>query len=239
VAILSHSSDRYIETAFAILSAGGVAVPLSTRATRGELAGTVRDSDARTLFVSGDFLGVLPARRAEGAALAHVLYMGEQEAPSGTHDYETLVRCHAEAPRGGRGGSDLAAIYYTGGTTGRPKGVMLSHANLYANALHGIAQFRFDERSVYLHAGPLYHLAAGSRILTAAIVGATQVVIPRFAVEDVLAAIETHKVTMTPWCDHDVHAAQSPTFRRDGPVEPRPCGLRRLAHTGGAPRRAA
>jgi len=197
VAILSHSSDRYIETAFAILWAGGVVVPLSTRATRGELAATVRDSDARILFVSGDFLGVLPALRAEGAEVAHVLYMGDQEAPSGSHDYETLVRRHAEAPRAGRGGSDLAAIYYTGGTTGRPKGVMLSHANLYANALHGIAQFRFDERSVYLHAGPLYHLAAGSRIFTSAIVGAAQVVIPRFNVEDVLAAIETHKVTMT------------------------------------------
>jgi len=197
VAVLSHSSDRYIEAAFAILWAGGVLAPLSTRATADELAGTLEDCDARLLFISDDFLEHLPAMRAAAPALAHVIHLGEGAAPAGTEPYEPLIAAHDEAERAARGGADLAAIYYTGGTTGRPKGVMLSHANLYANAVHGLAHFRYDERTVYLHAGPLYHLAAGSRIFTSAIVGAAQVVIPRFTVDAVIDAIETHKVTMT------------------------------------------
>lgn len=197
VAILSHSSDRYIEAVFAILWAGGVLVPVSTRATRAEAAETLADSEARLLFISDDFHDDLPALRVGASALAHVIHCGEGPAPAGLLDHEALIADHAEAERAQRGGSDLAAIFYTGGTTGRAKGVMLAHANLYANAVHALAQFRYDERTVYLSAGPLYHLAAGSRIFTTVIAGATHVVIPRFSVEDVFAAIAAHKVTMT------------------------------------------
>lgn len=197
VAVLSHSSHRFIEIAFATLWAGAVLVPLSTRATEPELVDTLKDSDAAVLFIGGDFLHLLPALRAGSEFLAHVIHAGDGPAPDGTDNYETRITSSDELPRAERGGSDLAAIFYTGGTTGRAKGVMLSHANLYANAVHALAQYRYDERTVYLHAGPLYHLAAGSRIFTTAIAGATHVVIPRFTVEDVLAAIETHKVTMT------------------------------------------
>lgn len=196
VAILSHSSHRYIETAYAILWAGGVLVPLSTRATRDELVDTLADSDAQVLFISDDFLRDLEALRTV-PALASVIHAGEGAAPDGTLGYEALIDTHAPAERAQRGGQDLAAIFYTGGTTGRAKGVMLSHANLYANAIHALAQYRYDERTVYLHAGPLYHLAAGSRIFTTAIAGATHVVIPRFSVEEVLKTIAAHRVTMT------------------------------------------
>lgn len=197
VAILSHSSDRYIEVAYAILWAGGVLVPLSTRATDAELADTLADSDAAVLFLGDGFAPSLPALHTASADLSHVIHAGEGSPPTGLLDYEALIAGTAPALRAERGGGDLAAIFYTGGTTGRAKGVMLSHANLYANAVHALAQYRYDERTIYLHAGPLYHLAAGSRIFTTAIAGATHVVIPRFSVDEVISAIETHKVTMT------------------------------------------
>ena len=57
-----------------------------------------------------------------------------------------------------RGGEDLACIFCTGGTTGRAKGVMLSHRNLWANAVVAGAQLGFDDNTVSLHAGPLFHL---------------------------------------------------------------------------------
>lgn len=197
VAILSHSCDRYMEIVFAILWAGGVLVPLSPRATATELAATLVDSDAGLLFISDDFLPMLEDLRAAVPGLTRVVHAGERQTAPDCLDYERLILDHAEAERAPRGGSDLAAIFYTGGTTGRPKGVMLSHANLYANAVHGLAHFRYDERTIYLHAGPLYHLAAGSRIFTSVIVGSTQVVIPRFSPQDVFDAIARHKVTMT------------------------------------------
>lgn len=197
IAILSHSTDRYIESAYAILWAGGIIVPLSTRATAEELVDLVNDADPHILLIGDDFLPFLPQMRAGCPGLAHVVHMGEAPCPAGLVDYETALAAATPAIDAGRGGRDLAAIYYTGGTTGRAKGVMLSHANLYANAMQGLAHFRYDERTVYLHAGPLYHLAAGSRIFTNTIVGATHVIIPRFTPEAVLEAIGAHRITMT------------------------------------------
>ncbi|EJW11041.1 Long-chain-fatty-acid--CoA ligase [Rhodovulum sp. PH10] len=198
VAILAHSSDRFIESVFAILWAGGVLVPLNARATPGDIAGMLDDCDAAVLLVGADFLPLLPTLRAGAQKLRHVIALDDGATPTGTIPYADLITSSDETPRAETGGDDLAAIFYTGGTTGPAKGVMLSHANLYANALHGIAQFGgHDERTVYLHSGPLYHLAAGSRVFTTTILGATHVVIPRFTVEGVLDAIKTHRVTMT------------------------------------------
>ena len=95
-----------------------------------------------------------------------------------------------------RGGEDLACIFYTGGTTGRSKGVMLSHRNLWVNAVVTSQRLGFDETMVSLHAGPLFHLGAGARVFTTTIVGGRHVVIPRFAPVDVLEAIARQKVTV-------------------------------------------
>jgi long-chain acyl-CoA synthetase len=88
-------------------------------------------------------------------------------------------------------------LFYTGGTTGRSKGVMLTHTNCLANAFASITHTRQTEHVVGLHAGPLYHAAAGSRVFINTILGATHVVIPRFSVIGVMEAIHTHKVTAT------------------------------------------
>ena len=75
--------------------------------------------------------------------------------------------------------SDLACLFYTGGTTGRSKGVMLSHGNLWANAMATIAHLGFDESLVHLHSGPLFHLGAGARVYTTAVAGGKHVVVSR------------------------------------------------------------
>lgn len=197
IAILSHSTDRYIEAAYAVLWAGGILVPLSTRATAEELVDLINDSEPHILLIGDDFLPFLPQIHTGCPSLTHVIHVGEIPCPAGLIDYEAALSAASPIADAGRRGPDIAAIYYTGGTTGRAKGVMLSHTNLYANAMQGLAHFRYDERTVYLHAGPLYHLAAGSRIFTNTIVGATHVIIPRFTPEAVLQAIDHHRITMT------------------------------------------
>ena len=89
----------------------------------------------------------------------------------------------------------LAAISYTGGTTGRPKGVMLSHGNLLANARHNIMATGHAAEDRWLHVCPMFHVAGTANVVAATWVGAYQVVLPRFDAAAVLAAIESYKIT--------------------------------------------
>ncbi len=91
----------------------------------------------------------------------------------------------------------LAAISYTGGTTGRPKGVMLSHGNLLANAQHNLAAtgHRADQR--WLHVCPMFHVAGIANLLACTWVGAEQVLLPRFDAAAVLETIERERITHT------------------------------------------
>ena len=91
----------------------------------------------------------------------------------------------------------LAAISYTGGTTGRPKGVMLSHGNLLANAQHNLAAtgHRADQR--WLHVCPMFHVAGIANLIACTWVGAEQVLLPRFDAAAVLETIERERITHT------------------------------------------
>jgi long-chain acyl-CoA synthetase len=115
----------------------------------------------------------------------------------GRHLYDTLVASNAPAPDADRKDKDLAGIFYTGGTTGKAKGVMLSHDNLVANALNAIAGFEFTEDIVYLHAGPMFHAADGASSYAATMLAGVHVYVARFEPLAVLQAIQEHKVTNT------------------------------------------
>ena len=84
-----------------------------------------------------------------------------------------------------RDGADLAGIFYTGGTTGRSKGVMLSHGNLMANALNALGEGLFAGHAVYLHAAPMFHLANGAAMYSILLSGGSNVIIPGFTPEGV------------------------------------------------------
>lgn len=195
VAMLAHSSDRYLEFAFATLWAGGIAVPVSTRYAKPETLFLLQDSGARVLLVGDEFTDTVAAIRGEAPDLAHCLYVGEGAAPEGFLCYRTLMAEAEPLADAGRADDDVALLLYTGGTTGRSKGVMLTHGNVRANSLGAIIHSQLDGDLVGLHAGPLYHTAAGSRIFTNTLLAATHVVIPRFTVQGVLAAIQEHRIT--------------------------------------------
>ena len=91
----------------------------------------------------------------------------------------------------------LAAISYTGGTTGRPKGVMLSHGNLLANALHNLIATGHRQPQRWLHVCPMFHVAGTANVVACTWVGAAQVLLPRFDPAAVLAAIERERITHT------------------------------------------
>jgi len=131
----------------------------------------------------------------EARSVREVIYMGEASAPAGMTHYEALIERSAPIPDDGRTGPDLAGIFYTGGTTGFPKGVMLSHGSLWASAAAAATFMPRIPDAATLHAAPMFHLAAFGGVVGALLTGARHVMISRFDPGLVLETIERHKVT--------------------------------------------
>ncbi len=194
VAILSLNSDRYLELYLAVGWAGAVIVPLNIRWSQIENEDALRDCRAGILFVDKAFapVGSTLAKAIPGLTL---VYADDGATPEGMENYETLIAHNQPIPDAMRGASDLAGIFYTGGTTGRSKGVMLSHGNLMANALNALGEGLWPGTSVYLHAAPMFHLANGAAMYSVLLSGGSNVVIQSFTPEGVAAAMQKERVT--------------------------------------------
>lgn len=196
VAMLAANSPRYVEFYFATLWAGAVMVPVNGRWALPEKVHCLNDSGARLLLVDTGAHGEAAALRNACPALEQVIHA--DAGPSGEFlDYETVLRSARPMADAGRGGSDLAALFYTGGTTGRAKGVMLSHDNFMANSMTALVNLGIRDHSVHLHVAPLFHVAGGSRVFTVTVAGGTHAVIPRFEPELFLDAVQRYRVTVT------------------------------------------
>jgi long-chain acyl-CoA synthetase len=134
VAVLMLNSSRYLELYLAVGWAGAVIVPLNIRWSVAENRHALEDCGAHLLVVDDMFVeaGKTRANAMSGLAL---VYAGEGEAPVDIAGYEAWLGASAPIPDAMAGGDELAGIFYTGGTTGRSKGVMLSHSNLTSSAL--------------------------------------------------------------------------------------------------------
>ena len=194
-AILSLNSDRYHEFLAATLWAGGVVVPVNVRWNVPEIADSLAEVDARVLVVDDTFTGCVDGLRVAHPRLQHVVHAGDGPPPDGMLGFEQLVEAHDPVEDARRGGDRLAGVFYTGGTTGRSKGVMLSHDNLLTSAMGGLATDHVPPDHVLLHAAPMFHAAAFSGWVRGGVVGGTQVMIPVFDPVAVLTAVQRHHVT--------------------------------------------
>lgn len=205
VAMLSMNSDRYFEVYFAVPWADAVVVPMNVRWSVAEHVYSIKDSGATILIVDDAFLAAGLAVRDECEGIRHVIYAGDGQTPAGLLDYEALVAAVAAVPDAGRAGSDLAGIFYTGGTTGFPKGVMLSHQSLWTSSLCIGAGIRLTSSVRYLHAAPMFHLADGGMTYAATMFGGSHVFMPSFDAAAFLSLVEGERVT---------HALLVPTMIR-------------------------
>jgi acyl-CoA synthetase (AMP-forming)/AMP-acid ligase II len=195
VAILSLNSDRYFEYLYAAWWLGAVVNPINIRWSPAEIAYSLEDSGSSVLLIDDMFLPVLEPLRASAPCLTTVVHVGDGPAPEGLVEYESLLE-HPGPPDLRRGGDALAGIFYTGGTTGFPKGVMLSHANLCVSALGSCASGNFlVPGGRLLHAAPMFHLADLSSVIGRTLVGGAHVIVPMFTPEGVVEAIEKHRPT--------------------------------------------
>jgi acyl-CoA synthetase (AMP-forming)/AMP-acid ligase II len=198
VAMLSLNSQRYHEYLLAVPWADGVLNPLNIRWSPDEISYALTDSATNVLLIDRAHREMLAEIWAACPHLTTVIYCGDDAAPEGTVPYEQLINDAAGVPDARRGGDQLAGVFYTGGTTGEPKGVMLSHAAIMTSWLGAAASgymFRSRQLSRSLHAAPMFHLAGLTAWGVTTLLGGTHVIVPRFEVTAVLAAVESHRVT--------------------------------------------
>ncbi|HSG89811.1 MAG TPA: long-chain fatty acid--CoA ligase [Pseudomonadales bacterium] len=197
VALLANNSHRYVEFFFATVWAGAIAVPVNTRWAAPEIRHALEDSGARILIADPEHADAALAQRDGGVAIDHlVLAADAAERREGWVHWEDMA-AGERAEDAHRGFDDVACLFYTGGTTGRSKGVMLTHANLVTNSLTGMLNMDVRADSVHLHTSPLFHVAGGARLFTVTLAGGTHVMNARFEAGDFLATIARERVTIT------------------------------------------
>ena len=182
VGVVGLNSDRYLELYLGVPAAGFVLVPVNSRLAPGEMRAILDDAGVTLLFADADYPGA--------AGVDQVLTM-----PA---DYEDLIAGADEVALGaGVAEDDLAALFYTSGTTGAAKGAMHTHRSLVSSGLHFMATWPFDRQTRWLVASPMFH--TGGIIGTLATVwgGGMHVIMPRFDPDLAVDLIEREAVTHT------------------------------------------
>ncbi len=190
MALLAPNSPEYGIVFLAAALAGGVSTPINPTATPGEVAAQIRDSGARFLFTVPELVHKAPR---DAALLRHTIVMGP--APRAIPLGELLQSRFPARPVRIHPGADVAALPYSSGTTGWPKGVQLTHRNLVANILQ-TASGIFTGEDTIIGVPPFFHIYGLTVVLHLGLyLGATDVTLPRFEMEAFLDAVERHGVT--------------------------------------------
>ncbi|MFV0278048.1 MAG: AMP-binding protein, partial [Parahaliea sp.] len=195
VGMLSLNSQRFIEDYLAVPWADAVVNPVNYRWSPAEIIYSLDDSDTQVLIVD-EHHKHLAHRLLEGSkSLRLVIYAGDDELPEGLLSYERLIARSRPVEDARRCGDALLGIFYTGGTTGFPKGVMLSHSNVAFSAMNSLAQGRVGANACFLHSMPMFHLADFAAMVALLLSGGSHVVLPTFSPQTVLEAIDRDRIT--------------------------------------------
>ncbi|MFF8809168.1 long-chain-fatty-acid--CoA ligase [Streptomyces omiyaensis] len=231
VVMLTLNHPWFVESVFAANSLGAVAVPLSFRLAPPELGYVLNDCAPTAAVVDARLLPLFRATPA-AASVTTVIVIGEPDAPGGEEakeagcetsyeaGYEDLLAAYEPMELPDVGEESTALIMYTSGTTGRPKGVMLSHRNMQVQAITCIrAMDMSDDSDVSFLTAPFFHIAGLGSIVAAFLLGGTVVIHPlgAFDPEAVLDAYEREGATIVfnvpqQW---DLICAQPDIHKRD------------------------
>jgi acyl-CoA synthetase (AMP-forming)/AMP-acid ligase II len=202
VAILHENCHVFIETYFAAAHLGLILVPLNFRLAAKELAVILKDSGSRVLIAHERFrdrAAHLPAAVSGLESLVWTHRASEQALGEKEYDYEALLASQEDKAVVDLTSEDddVAHLYYTSGTTGRPKGVMLTHKNVKSHALGAIAELHLTDRDRWFHVAPLFHLADAWATFAITWAGGKHVIVPSFDALQVLKLIQEERITLS------------------------------------------
>ncbi len=198
IAFLSTNCHRLLEAYYGVIETGAVLLPLNIRLAPRELAYILNDAGARTLFLQSHFLELVESFRSKLTTVkAFYSLDGSSEVDwlSG-QNYEALV---ADSPPHRANimqvdENSLAELFYTSGTSAEPKGVMLTHRNIYLHALNAGLALHADNEAVELHTIPLFHANGWGVAHFLTLLGGKHVMMQKFDPQEVFRLIEAEHV---------------------------------------------
>jgi acyl-CoA synthetase (AMP-forming)/AMP-acid ligase II len=198
VAFLSMNCHRLLEAYYGVIEAGAVLLPLNIRLAPQELAYILNDAGARVLFLQRHFLELVESFRSKLSSVKAYYSLDEatEEDWQTEQNYEGLIS-RATPYRANIMDVDenaLAELFYTSGTSAEPKGVMLTHRNIYLHALNAGVALHADNDSVELHTIPLFHANGWGVAHFLTLLGGKHVMMQRFDPAEVFRLIEAERV---------------------------------------------
>jgi fatty-acyl-CoA synthase len=198
VAFLSINCHRLLEAYYGVLEAGAVLLPLNVRLAAHELAYILNDSGAGVLFLEKEFLHLVDSFRNELSTVeSFFLLDGPPQADwLSPGSYEDLLAdaspCQADIMEIDE--DEVAELFYTSGTSANPKGVMLTHRNVYLHALHVCLTFDPTRDFAQLHTIPLFHANGWGVAHILALIGGKHVILRRFDCGQIFKLIEQERI---------------------------------------------
>src|SRR5215470_4272490 len=197
IAFLSGNCHRLLEAYYGVLEAGAVLLPLNIRLAPSELAYILNDAGARMLLLQGRFTATVDSFRKNLSAVEsfHLLDASPQASWLSPDNYDALVSLakpfRAEITDFDE--NSLAELFYTSGTSANPKGVMLTHRNIYLHALEASLALHTDVGSIELHTIPLFHANGWGVAHFLTLLGGKHVMVPRFDPPEVFRLIQEER----------------------------------------------
>lgn len=192
VAFLSGNCHRLLEAYYGVLEAGAVLLPLNIRLAPHELAYILNDSEAKILFFENQFSGLVESFRDQLGSVESFFSLDSKTAENydallaGSEPYCADIMKFDE--------NALGELFYTSGTSANPKGVMLTHRNIYLHALSAALNFNSGSDSVELHTIPLFHANGWGVAHSLTFAGGTHIMIQKFDPNEVFRLIEQERV---------------------------------------------
>lgn len=198
VAFLGYNCHCLLEAYYGVVQIGAVLMPMNIRLGSEDFLFMLNHAEAKAIIVQNDFLPLIDNIR-DRLETVEIFVSAAPNKVDGYLDYEDVLQdaspeyyIDAEMQE-----NDVAEIFYTSGTTGKPKGVMLSHRNLFANALNFIISLELKSTDVLIHTIPLFHVNGWGTPHSITYLGGTHVIIPKFEPELFFQLVEKEKVTIS------------------------------------------
>ncbi len=196
VAYLSYNTHHLLEGYYGVVQAGAVVMPLNVRLATAELICIIQHAEPAALLYEAEFAPIVEQIRKHCHNLRFPIGL-DSETTGADLSIEALLAQHApaEIDYTGVNDEDTAELFYTSGSTGSPKGVMLSHRALYQHAFAIATLYVEPSTTIDLHTIPLFHANGWGRPQADALHGVTQIMVRRFDPAAVLQMIEKYRAT--------------------------------------------